>query len=388
MRKTSVMAVAAVFAFAGALWACDKDAKVAKSAGKVAPCCKAKYDAAVAKVVNSLPSMAYQVGDMRTRCFKSATAKAGKAAQVRFVVAEKIFDSETEATLALAELLEKRADNLKTVQYAVGDQSFHCRVSAQSALKDGQQMKYHLAGFSFDTREQADKALQIINCKLRGCPEDCIKDCIKNFPKSAVLSSAGKPGCNKSKAQVAASTDLPCHKGKAGATTVAAAEKKPCSARAKATTVAAGETKPCCAKGKAGASTAAAGGSPYGQAKATVAAAKSSPCSKAAKATTVAKVDGLPCGQAKATVAAAKSSPCSKAAKATTVAKAKGSPCGQAKATVAAAKSSPCSKAAKATTVAARTKGGCCEKAQQRLASIQDQIRLIVETAAASALNS
>ena len=343
MRKISAMAMLALFGTAGVLLACDKHkaGKVVLAGAKIAPCCKTTFDNAVAGVLKTMPSMAYRVGDTETRCFQSATAKAGKDGKVQFLVASKAYDTETEATIALAGLLEKEIASLQAVQLSAGGKCYGCPMSAQAALKDGEKMKYRLAGFDFATREEALRAQKIITCKIKGCDADCLKDCMKNFRGTAQTAGA-KSGCNKSKA-----------------TSV--------------TTVAAKSDKPCCAKGN--------------KAKAaTVAAKDGSPCSKskAAKAATVAAKDGSPCSKSKAakaaTVAAKDGSPCSKsrAAKAATVAAKDGAPCSKsraAKAATVAASGSPCSNAAKATTVAAESKGGCCKQAQQRLASAQDQIK-------------
>ncbi len=328
MRKISAMAVVALFGTAGVLWACDKEGKVILAGAKVAPCCKATFDNAVAGVMKTMPSMAYRVGDSETRCFKSATAQAGENGKVQFLVANKAYDTETEATIALAGLLEKEIENLKRVQYSAGGKCYGCPISAQASLKDGQKMKYRLAGFDFATREEADKALKIVNCKLKGCDADCIKDCMKNFRGTAQTAGAKKSGCNKGKAATVAAKDgSPCPYALGAGAALAGAKKPGCN-KGKATTVAAKGDKPCGAKGN--------------KAKAAALAAGGSPCSK------------------------------SKAAKAATVASGR----------------SPCGKAAKATTVAAESKGGCCKQAQQRLATAQDQIKLIVETAATLALSS
>ncbi|MCH8913377.1 MAG: hypothetical protein IIA33_07390 [Planctomycetes bacterium] len=332
MRKISAMAVLALFGTAGVLLACDKHkaGKVVLASAKVAPCSKTTFDNAVAGVMKTMPSMAYRVGDTDTHCFKSATAKAGENGKVQFLVASKVYDTETEATIALAGLLEKEIENLKTVRLTVGGKGYGCSMSAKAALKDGEKMKYRLAGFDFATREEADKALLIVNCKLKGCDADCIKDCMKNFRGTAVTAGAKKAGCNKSKAAaatVAAKDGAPCPHATGTGAALAGAKKSGCN-KGKATTVAAKSDKPCCDKGN--------------KAKAAALAAAGSPCSK------------------------------SKAAKAVTVASA----------------ASPCSKAAKTTTVAAESKGGCCKKAAKRLVTAQDQIKLIVETGATLALSS
>jgi hypothetical protein len=472
MRKISAIAMAALFCTTSVLLACDKEGKVVLAGAKTHDCCKASFDKAVAGVMNAMPSMTYRVGEMDTPCFKSATAKAGKDGKVQYLVAGKAYDAETEATVALAGLLEKEIENLQVVQLSVGGKSYGCSMSAKAALKDGEKMKYRLAGFDFATKEQAEKAQKIINCKLKGCDSDCIKDCVKNFP--AKLTADGKkagcnPNCNmgKAKATTASAKDSPCHQGKGAKATTAAAKDgapcphavdagakkggcnkgkattasaegdKPCCAKgnkakaatvaaegdkpcdkpcnkskaaaavassgspcnkaAKAATVAAKGDKPCCAKGnKAKATTVAAeGDKPCNKSKTAAAVASSgSPCNKAGKAATVAAKGDKPCcakgNKAKATTVAAGDSPCgkSKAAKAATVA-AGDSPCNKSKAAAAVASSgSPCNKAGEAKTVAAEEKGGCCKKAQQRLATVQDQVKLIVETAATLALSS
>ncbi len=367
MRKISAMALLALFGTAGVLLACDKHkaGKVVLAGAKTAPCCKTTFDNAVAGVIKTMPSMAYRVGDSETRCFKSATAQAGKDGKVQFLVADKAYDTETEATLALAGLLEKEIENLKTVQLSAGGKCYGCPMSAKAALKDGQKMKYRLAGFDFATREQAEKALKIVNCKLGGCNADCTKDCLKNF-RGAALTAGTKSGCNK---------------GKAAAATVAAKDGSPCPYASSAGAALAGAKKAGCNKSKAAAATVAAkDGSPCPHALgagAALAGAKKAGCNKG-KATTVAAKGDKPCcnkgNKAKAATIAAVGSPCnkSKAAKAATVA----------------SSGSPCSKAAKATTVAAESKGGCCKQAQKRLATAQDQIKVIVETAATLALSS
>ena len=370
MRKISVFAVLALFGTAGVLLACDKHkaGKVVLASAKVAPCSKTTFDNAVAGVMKAMPSMAYRVGDTDTHCFKSATAKAGENGKVQFLVASKVYDTETEATIALAGLLEKEIENLKTVRLTVGGKGYGCSMSAKAALKDGEKMKYRLAGFDFATREEADKALLIVNCKLKGCDADCIKDCMKNF-RGTAQTAAAKSGCNK---------------GKAKAATVAAKDGSPCPHALGAGAALAGAKKSGCNKGKAAAATVAAkDGSPCPHALgagAALAGAKKSGCNKG-KATTVAAKGDKPCCN-KGNKA--------KAANATTVA-AGGSPCSKskaAKASTVAAGGSPCSKAAKATTVASESKGGCCKTAQKRLATAQDQIKLIVETAATLALSS
>ncbi len=355
MRKISAMAMVALFGTAGVLLACDKHkaGKVVLAGAKVAPCSTATFDNAVACVMKTMPSMAYRVGDTDTRCFKSATAKAGENGKVQFLVADKAYETETEATIALAGLLEKEIENLKTVRLLVSGKGYGCSMSAKAALKDGEKMKYRLAGFDFASREEAEKALKIVNCKLKGCDADCLKDCMKNFRGTAQTAGA-KSGCNKGKAAaatVAAKDGSPCPHAFGASAALAGAKKAGCNKAkaAKAATVAAKGDKPCCATGA--------------KAKAAALAAAGSPCSKskAAKA-------------AKAATVASSGSPCNKAAKATTIA-AGGSPCSK-------------SRAAKATTVAAESKGGCCQKAQKRLVTAQDQIKLIVETAATLALSS
>ena len=284
MKRISLMALVATFCVAGSLWACDKDGKIAKFSGKTPPCCQKQLDSAVTKVINALPQMTYRVGSFETCCSKTAAAKAGVDGKVQFIVSAKPYDSETEASIALAELLENEIKTLKTVQFAAGGKAYGCPLSAKAAVKNGQQMQYRLAGFDFATKEEADLALKVINCKLAGCEKDCLSGCLKG-----VRQAGAKSGCNK---------------GWAGAKTVAAAQK------------------PCCVKDKAAKTATVAGkASPCNKAaKAATVAGKASPCGKAAKAATVAS-KASPCGKAaKAATVASKASPCSKAAKAVTVA--------------------------------------------------------------------
>ena len=106
-----------------------------------------------------------------------------------------------------------RALGSQVVQLSVSGKRYGCPMSAQAALKDGEKMKYRLAGFDFATKEEAEKAQKILNCKLKGCDPDCIKDCMKNFRGTAQTAGAKKGGCNKAKAAaatVAAKDGSPC----------------------------------------------------------------------------------------------------------------------------------------------------------------------------------
>ena len=394
MKKWTSLAVAVALVFAAWTYAgapCSKTAQVAAD--------KSLNQEAVGKIMAALPKMTYKVGEFETCCLKTATAKAGEESTVEYVVDGKSYGCRAEATAVLASLLEQEAETMMAVQYAVGDKSVHCPMAAKSLAKaNGGKIAYRLAGMDFDSKDQADAAAEAVReavaklaggsetasadkpgCKpgcgakaetvagKSGCGPDCTKPCCAGKIATAKM-AADKPGCKPgcgSKAATAA--------GKPGC-------DKPCGA--KAATVAAKSgcgpdcTKPCCA-GKIAAAKMTAdkpGCKPGCGAVAATAAGKpgcDKPCG--AKAATVAAKDGCgpdctkPCCAGK--IAAAK-----------TIADKPGCKpgCGSQAATVAGKPG--CSKSCALANTAAGA--NCWTEAEQRLTSVKDKIRVIVETGA------
>ncbi|MCO6437375.1 MAG: hypothetical protein J5J06_09840 [Phycisphaerae bacterium] len=115
-------------------------------------------------VLTSLPSMQYRVGDQTMSCPKSAAKMAqdsGKSMQ--YVVADKTFDNRHDALVELASMLEAEAESMQSMQYAVGDEAVQCPMTAKSmAEKAGKPMHYRVAGVDFESKDQAEKAVQLV----------------------------------------------------------------------------------------------------------------------------------------------------------------------------------------------------------------------------------
>jgi len=265
MVKMNLFAGVLAMCLAGPLSACDKhEAKVTVASAEKSGCCKVKLQAAVAKVMKDLPAMSYKVADKETNCPEEAAKLAGAEGKIEYVVAKKSYATESEAVSALAEALEKEIESLKTVQYTVGEQRFGCPTAAKAACKDGQQVKYRLAGFDFSSMEKADAAMKAITAALNGeevkvgCNKPCDKPCNKGEATVTAAATEKKDGapCHKGAeaavASAAKTEGSPCQKGAAAA--VAAAEKKadgtPCHKDAKAAVAGAEGKGGCCAKAK------------------------------------------------------------------------------------------------------------------------------------------
>ncbi len=331
LNRSLLVAAAAALVCAAAASACDKDKKISTTktvATAGSSCCKATLAKKVDAVMKDMPTMTYKVGDYTTCCPDAARAKASSAdGKMQFVVADKAFDSETEATLALADLLESEAKSMTEVRFAVGKECYGCPMTAKKMAKDsGAKMTYRLAGMNFDSREQADRAAKMI--------ADALRNSDGRSEISAVQATT-KPSCSKA-AKASADAKKPCCASKSKTASADDAKKPCCASKNKTTAASADAKKPCCAS-------------------------KSKTASADAK---------KPCSGSKTTAASADAkAPCSKST--TTTASTDAAP--------------KCPKAAAAqAAAAAEGKSGCCEKAAARLASVQDRIRLIVETAAAA----
>lgn len=265
MKRVFALSAVLAIGFASAVYACDKEvaAAVAKAKGG---CCPKALNQAVAKVMDTLPAMQYRVGDMTTPCVKTATAKADSAHPIKYVVGDETFGTEGEAVAALAAKLEKMATDMSEIHFAVGNQVYHCPMSAKAACKDGQQVKYQLAGFEFDSMDKAEAALKKMQAYMEtkqtlagaettateGDKPKCNKPCDKPCGKQAQVAAAQEtPPCHKGKVEKAAAEGekQPCSKGK---TVNLAGDQKPCDkpcGKAKNAKVAgAGDTPSCCKK--------------------------------------------------------------------------------------------------------------------------------------------
>lgn len=187
MKKRFVFAALVVAAFCAApvLAQCQKKCEKAKSGqckhdGK--SCCQAKQAAADGKQTKSamcnsdvtcdgdrvryegikIPRIGFKVGDTITCCMKSATELAkGETGKIKFVVADKTYDSLGEAKSARLKVLEQYYEDLLHVKYAVGDECTGCSMAAQDlAKKHSKPVRYRLAAFDFAEQAAAEKAAQ------------------------------------------------------------------------------------------------------------------------------------------------------------------------------------------------------------------------------------
>jgi hypothetical protein len=122
----------------------------------------------VTAVLASLPSMSFKVGEKTTGCSKSAAAMAEESgSKMQYVVGEQTFDAEGDAVAQLAKLLEDEAAKMQTIQFAAGGKCYQCPVTAKSmAGENGGQIAYRVGGVDFETKAQAEKALENIKVAL------------------------------------------------------------------------------------------------------------------------------------------------------------------------------------------------------------------------------
>lgn len=300
---------------------CSKSQATAQAGG-------ANTQATAEAVLAALPSMSYVGGKTTTKCFDTAAASAGCASKVKYMVSDSMYDTKGEATEALVTLLEREADTMMTVRYVVGGECVGCPTAAKTlAASNGGKMQYRLAGFDFDTQEQADVVSDAVRKALAataGCSQTCSK------------TAAGKSGCCATGSAATASGKSGCgSKGNAAT----ASGKSGCGSKSAAT-----------ASGKSG----------CGSKSAATAAGKSGCCSKSAA--TASGKSG--CGSKSAATASGKSG------------------CGsKSKAATASGKSSGCSKSCGQAKGVATTAAKDENHPSVRLTAVQERLRLIVETA-------
>jgi hypothetical protein len=125
-------------------------------AGAKSGCAKTQAAAQLA----SMPKMMYRVGDVRTCCKESATAKAEETGKPMYYVVEgEIYSDYGEAAESLTKALHAKAAEMRQVSYVAGDKAVHCPMTAAKLAKSsGTEVKYRVAGVDFDTMEAAQAA--------------------------------------------------------------------------------------------------------------------------------------------------------------------------------------------------------------------------------------
>ena len=109
-------------------------------------------------ILASMPTIRYRVGDETTSCPKHAKAIAGSGGSLQYVVGDEAFASEDEAVKKLAEILDHEVAKLQAVEFVVADESYQCPMTAKRvASTKNTKIVYRVAGFDFDSRDEADK---------------------------------------------------------------------------------------------------------------------------------------------------------------------------------------------------------------------------------------
>lgn len=134
-----------------------------KSAGCNKPCSKGAGEGPASAVLASLPSMKYRVGPETTGCAQSAEAMAAKAGQtITYVVGEQTFEKKSEATLALAKVLEDEMTKMLTVQSNSGAAAGGCPHAAKEAAKQGAALvSYKVGGVEYSDQVKAERAAKL-----------------------------------------------------------------------------------------------------------------------------------------------------------------------------------------------------------------------------------
>ena len=83
--------------------------------------------------------------------------------KMRFMIGDDVFDTEKEASARLIAAYEMEVNNLNSLQFAVGDDSYRCPMTAKGKAKDaGKTMAYRVAGFDFSEKSKAEETLKTI----------------------------------------------------------------------------------------------------------------------------------------------------------------------------------------------------------------------------------
>lgn len=415
---------------------CSKAASLTADAAGV---CPKTLAAMVDKVMGDMPRMIYVAGDSKTVCFKTAVKKVGCESKVGYQVAGKRYECKQSASEALASLLEDHALEIMSVQHMLDGQRVRCANKAATlAADESSDLIYRLAGVDFKCSEKAKVAAEAVR--------QAVIDLAASNPRAAAFVKAnyvedgpskkrsasgcskgttakiwGQGGCSKSGSgdsagQVkVASGSAGCSKSASGcsksaATVASASPKSGCGSKANVAVASASAKSGCCSKAKAAvASTGAkvkpalasgiiAGGCIKSKAAVASADAKGGCCSKvkAAVASAVAATKGC-CSKTAKTVAGGKAgcgSKCSSACSDECAGKC------TAACTTACAKAncSPANCPCGSKGTSAKSASGCCSKGQsvsadkietpeERLANIQNLLRVMIETAARNSLS-
>lgn len=213
----------------------SKSCSAACSGDKAEKCCMSGD--ALAKAGLKMPEMMYQVGDKKVCCPKEAGALAnGDLKSVKYVVADKTYVTEAEATDAYGKALESFVADVTTVKFAVGDQCMACPMSAKDlAAKEGKKVQYRLASYNFDDAEVANKVAasakdaaskvemkMMVGDKCVSCPNEAAELAKKEGKSVQYVIGETKLECDK-----AAKIALTKARAQAAVATIAkAAEKK------------------------------------------------------------------------------------------------------------------------------------------------------------------
>ena len=141
---------------------CGSHAALTKSKGGC------KVTEKVNTVLASMPSMKFKIGSETTSCCQSAAALAKKHNKpIEYVVGDKAFKTEGEATLHLASLVEKQVEDMKVVHYVAGGTDYHCpKTAAAEAKKARAKLTYRVGGVDFTNQAKAEKASVLASEKL------------------------------------------------------------------------------------------------------------------------------------------------------------------------------------------------------------------------------
>lgn len=138
--------------------AADKDKKGCGSAVAKSGCCS-KSNPAIA----AMPAMQYKVGEETMKDSETAEKLAKESGkEMAFVVGEQSFTDMAEATAKLTSALEEYAGSIQTIQFSAGGECSRCPMTAKAlAEKNGGKVMFRVAGIDFETKEKAEKAVQL-----------------------------------------------------------------------------------------------------------------------------------------------------------------------------------------------------------------------------------
>ncbi len=142
---------------------CGGDAKTASVKSEGCPIQKT-----VDAVLASFPKVAYRVGEETTSCSKSAgemAEKSGKA--MKYVVGGEVFDTQADADVKLASLIDEEIKGLQSVKFSVGSECTKCPITAKKMAKEsGSKVAYRVAGVDFASKDEAEKAVTLVKAAV------------------------------------------------------------------------------------------------------------------------------------------------------------------------------------------------------------------------------